>query len=142
MVSFLFARALGRLIDPKRIEVIMSSEITITDILAEMQRLGISQDSCNDSEVKTFQEIKAQWGIGAVQTRQILHKLHHAGLLTCKRLYRPRIDGTITAVPGYILAISKPQVKSKGVKHAAAKKTKNTRQNVAARTKKATRKGR
>lgn len=118
----------------------MQSEITITDILAEMQRLGISPDHANDKEARSFCEIKEAWNIGAVQTRNILKRLAKAGVLQVKRIYRARIDGSMTPIPGYVLMLAAPQAKSKGVKREGAKKANHSRKALASRAKKATKK--
>jgi len=118
------------------------STITITDILAEMQRLGIAAEACNDEQVKTFAEIKEEWGIGQVQVRSILKKLVASGLAYCKRVHRPRIDGSLTSVPGYVFTLSSVQAKTKGVKREASQENRYSRKDVVRRASKATKKRR
>lgn len=98
----------------------MAEQITIDELMAELNRLGIPD--ANGDEGSTLRELRDQWGQSQEKTTAIVRRCIAAGLVTPGRAARVAIDGTSRPVPVYRF-IKKPVI-SKSKTRTAAKRAK------------------
>lgn len=87
----------------------MSSEITLSALMAEYQRLNI--DSKKDSDGLTSNEWANHWGIGVKQAREVIRKFCSSGWVTIGKKWTIAIDGRASMVPAYKIELPKSEQK-------------------------------
>lgn len=89
----------------------MSTTITLEELLAEFERLGINAEP-ND-EGHTSKEYCEQWGVGIEKCRVLLGKLRDAGALEMGHRTITNLNGVNTRVPVYrIVEVKKKRGKA------------------------------
>lgn len=76
-------------------------EITIDELMAEYDRLGIGSGQTNDPEFLCCQEWADKWGFSMTHASRLIRKFHAAGMVTVGRKLKDRITGSAVMVAAY-----------------------------------------
>lgn len=77
----------------------MAESITLSELLAELDRLGFPPDRGDAGH--TMRELQEQWGVGPLRATKVMRRLVAAGLVTPGRSYRLALDGLQRPVAVY-----------------------------------------
>lgn len=97
----------------------MAEPITIDELMAELQRLGMPENRGND-DGWTVKELMDLWGLGRETVREQIRKGLAAGIVTNGKAYRECIDGMMRRSPVYRFKVAVPVKKPTKKKPTAA----------------------
>lgn len=81
----------------------MSSEITLSELMAEYRRLNIGCQK--DSDGLTVAEWSEQWSVTPKRAREVIAKFSNSGWVTVGRKTARAIDGRACLVPVYKIEV-------------------------------------